>query len=131
MTKSKKFFSDIEQARLALESWRSTRKHRQRIPQSLWRTMANLAGVHGVSRISRAMNVGYHALRRRAASLEPAQSSGPGPAFLEVALPSNAPGSGCVIEMENRRGSRMTLRLGPGNSSEVLALAEAFWRVQS
>ena len=131
MTKSKQFFSDIEQARMALESWRSTRKHRQRIPESLWSTMAKLAGVYGVSRVSQALRVAYYALKGRVAGSEAAPPSGRRAAFLEVILPSNPSPSGCVIELENRRGSRMTLRLGPGNSSEVVALAEAFWRRQS
>lgn len=130
MTKSKQFLSDIEQACGALEAWRRTRQHRQPIPESLWSAMAKVAGVYGVSRVSQALRVGYYALKRRVAGSELQKPAGARAAFLEVSLPSAPDPSGCVIEWENRGGARMTLRLGPGNNSQVLALAEAFWRPQ-
>jgi hypothetical protein len=128
-TKSKQFLSKIEEVRRPLEAWRRTRKHRERIPEGLWTAMARLAKTYGISPVSHALRVEYYGLKRRAAEYKSAHSSAPRqPAFVELKALSSCPEAGCTIELENRVGAKMTLRLNPSCGVDALALAEAFWR---
>lgn len=128
-TKSKQFLSEMEQVRRPLEAWRRTRKHREGIPEGLWSAIARLAKTYGISPVGHALRVEYYGLKRRVAEYELARSSAPSrPAFVELkALPSCRE-AGCTIELENRAGAKMTLRLDQSNGVDALALAEAFWR---
>jgi hypothetical protein len=132
-TESRPFRSEVEPLRCQFEAWRQTRKRGERIPESLWQAAAQLAGAFGAGRVSRALGVGYYALKERAEQGREPSCSGPPPAaFIE--LPMSAPawmaGNPCLIELEDGRGAKMTLRLAPGSDSQVLALAQAFWRRQ-
>ena len=59
------FRSEVEPLRCQYEAWRQTRKQGEHIPESLWEAAARLAGAFGVGRVSRALGVGYYALRER------------------------------------------------------------------
>lgn len=114
--------------RSQLEAWRRTRKRGEHIPETLWQAMGELARAFGVSRVSGALGVGYHALKERARG--PAQSIACGnnsAVFLELPVPGAAPRSECVVELEDGRGAKMTLRLGSGSGTEVLSVVQAFW----
>jgi len=131
-TKSEPFLSKIEPVHRQLQAWRRARKHRERIPDSLWKAMTELAGVFGVSRVSQAMGVEYHGLKERVhGSKQPGRPSDNQPAFVELPVPVPTHQSECLVELEDRLGAKMTLRLGPGSGAEVLALVQAFWRRQS
>ena len=130
-TESTPFRSEVEPLRCQFEAWRQTRKHGERIPESLWEAAAKLAGTVGVGRLSRALGVGYYALKERAQHDRRASRSGhQAAAFIELPLPTPTPRSEYLVELEDGRGAKMTLRLAPGSGSEVLALAQAFWRRQ-
>jgi len=130
-TKSKSFLSKVRPVRHELEAWRRTRKHRDRIPDSLWKAMTELARVFGVSRVSQAMGVEYYGLKERVQGSEPVgRSSDNQAAFVELPMPAQTPQNEYLVELEDRLGAKMTLRLAPGSSAEVLALAQAFWRRQ-
>jgi hypothetical protein len=125
------FRSEVEPLRCQLEAWRQTRKQGEHIPESLWETAAKLAGAFGVGRVARALGVGYHALKERAqAGGQPNRSGGQATTFLELPLPTARLASDYLVELEDGRGAKMTLRLAPGSAREVLALAQAFWRRQ-
>lgn len=113
-----------------LEAWRRTRKHRDRIPDSLWKAMTELARVFGVSRVSQVMGVEYYGLKERVQGSEPVGRSSANQAFVELPMPAPTRQNECLVELEDRLGAKMTLRLAPGSSAEVLALAQAFWRRQ-
>ena len=128
------FQSDVEPLRCQFEAWRQTRKRGERIPESLWQAAAKLAGAFGAGRVSRVLGVGYYALQERAR--QGRQPSCPGnstAAFIELPMPAPAlmAGNQCLIELEDGRGAKMTLRLAPGSDRQVLALAQAFWRRES
>jgi hypothetical protein len=130
-TESTPFRSEVEALRCQFEAWRQTRKHGEHIPESLWEGAAKLAGAFGVGRVSRALGVGYYALKERAQeSWQPSRSSNQAAAFIELPLPTRVSRSDYLIELEDGRGAKMTLRLAPGSGSEVLALVQAFWRRQ-
>ena len=130
-TKSTPFQSEVEPLRCQLETWRQTRKPGEHIPESLWEAAAKLAGAFGVGRVSRALGVGYYALKERARDGgQPSGSGQQAAAFIELPLPTAIARSDYLVELEDGRGAKMTLRLAPGSTSEVLALAQAFWRRQ-
>ena len=130
-TESTPFRTEVEPLRCQFEAWRQTRKQGEHIPESLWEAAAQLAGAFGVGRVSRALGVGYHALKERAQdSLHRGRSCNQPAAFIELPRPSPIPRSDYLVELEDGRGAKMTLRLAPGSGREVLALAQAFWRRQ-
>ena len=130
-TESDQFLTEVEPVRCQLQAWRQTRKHRDRIPESLWQAMAQLARAFGVSRVCQALRIGYYALQGRVQGGKPSgRSSDHQAAFVELPMPALLGQSPCVVELEDRLGAKMTLRLAPGSGNEVLALVEAFWRRQ-
>ena len=127
-TKPNPIISDLEPVRRQLERWRRTRKHRDRIPEALWSAITQVARTHGVSRVARVLRVQYYALRDRAKAApvpRPKPASDP---FVEIPLTTPTSPVGCVVELEDRSGSKMTLRLAPPNGMDAVALVEAFWR---
>jgi hypothetical protein len=125
---SKEFLNRIEPVQRELEAWRRTRKHRERIPERLWNSMAQLAGSCGVSRVSQALRVEYPALKRRVHRASPAKAESPRPSFLEIKMAAPSALPGCVVELEKRSGEKMTLRLAQSTGGDLVALVETFWR---
>jgi hypothetical protein len=128
-TKSAAFVSEVEPVRSQLETWRRSRKRGEHIPETLWQAMGELARGYGVGRVSRALGVGYHALKERARGPEQsaADCGNNSAVFVELPTPGAAPRSDWVVELEDGRGAKMTLRLGSGSGTEVLSLVQAFW----
>ena len=58
-TDSDQFLTEVEPVRCQLQAWRQTRKHRDRIPESLWQAMAQLARAFGVSRVCQALRIEF------------------------------------------------------------------------
>jgi hypothetical protein len=96
------------------------------MPEALWRAAARLAEKHGLNRVAAPLRLDYYNLkwwvegRTRRAS-----ASVPKPTFVEV-RPAAAP-AGSILELEKPGGKKLTLRLSA--PLDVVALAEAFWRV--
>ncbi len=132
-TKTKQFFSEIDQVRRLLEAWRRTRKHRDRIPERLWVAMTQLARTYGVSPVSGALRVEYYPLKDRVAASQKTSSSVSlsQPAFIELKPLPAARLAVCQVEPEDRSGSKITLRLDAGSGVDALALVQAFWRRDS
>jgi hypothetical protein len=49
----------------AVAAWRQRRRHREAIPENLWRLVVPLAQSHGVSPVARALRLNYLALQQR------------------------------------------------------------------
>jgi hypothetical protein len=131
-SESTTFPSEVQSLRGQFQAWRETRKQGEHIPQSLWEAAAKLAGACGVSRVSRALGVGYYPLKERVPDGgQTSRSANEAAAFIELPPPTATMArSDYVVELEDGRGAKMTLHLAPGSGSEVLALAQAFWRRQ-
>ncbi len=126
--KTESNLSQMEPVRSQLEAWRRTRKKGEHIPEDLWQAMGELARSFGVGRVSGALGVGYHALKERARGLEQSVGAGNNSAvFVELPMPGAVPQSDCVVELEDGRGAKMTLRLGLGSGTQVLSIVQAFW----
>ena len=106
------------------EKWRKRGPARRRIPDRLWDLAGTLAETYGVNQTARALRLDYYDLKGRVeaagrggAAREPEMAA----TFVEV-LPRA--GGECVVEIEDRRGAKMTIRLaGP---VDAVALAKSF-----
>ena len=84
-----------------LERWRSKRKGRARIPESLWAAAGELAREHGVNPVSRVLGLEFNHLRQMAESdRRRAPKPRATPAFVELFAPQSAVASTCVPEAQ-------------------------------
>jgi len=125
-----------------IEAWRQTMPGTRPMPEELWKEASGFAQKLGISRVSRALKVGYSGLKRRmqssGVSRVPAQrracaASVSRPDFIELsgvaALPISheTPGaSDAVLEVVAPDGMRLTIRLKTATSANVTAWVSAF-----
>lgn len=124
------FAAAVARVQPALAGWRQQRKHREPIPEALWREIVPLARAHGLSPVTQALPLNYTSLKRHVLAspspTAPPQVAGTG--FVEVSVAPWAVSSQWVIQLEDRIGSKLTLRLAAGGSAEALARAQGLWR---
>ena len=92
--------------------------------------MAPVARTDGLSRVAQALGVNYTALQCHVVprGVGPAGPAGPAAAgFVEVPGPAWSPAPQWVLELEDRRGTKLTLRLAAGDRAAALALAQGLW----
>ena len=92
--------------------------------------MVRLARRYGLSRVAQVLGVNYTALKHHlvVTAAPHAPCSGAIAAeFVEVPMTA-CPNSQWVIELEDRQGSKLTLRLAQSDSAAALALAQGLWR---
>lgn len=113
-----------------VERWRNSREKRSPMPEPLWGEAVRLALIHGVSPVCRHVGLGYASLQQRVAASEdePAPAPVDDVGFVEVSalqlLGTSA--TQTVLELSDREGTRLTLRLAPGSEVDVLGLVESF-----
>jgi hypothetical protein len=95
--------------------------------------MVSLARRYGLSPVALSLRVNYTALKRHLVAIATPQRSRTdvvSPGFVE--LPMTAwppdPAGPWVMELEDRRGSKLTLRLAQGNPVAALTVAQGLWR---
>ena len=122
----------IDGLRLRIEAWRRSESRGRRMPEELWQDASAAAQRLGVCPVSRALGLGYRALKCR---VRPSQSSPSNvlshPRFIEVAGFASLNGVAtdeAVVEMVSTDGSRLTVRL-KDSSSALLSVIQA-WRGQ-
>lgn len=112
-----------------LAAWRQQRRHREPIPEPLWRQIVPLARVHGVSPIAQALGLNYTALKNRMGERAPSPGTSPAASgFIEASMAPWLAGPQYILEVEDRRGAKLTLRVARAGEAEVLALARGLWR---
>ena len=124
------FARALAQVQPALAAWRQRRKHREPIPAALWGAMATVARVHGLSRVAQALGVNYTALQRHVvarAARPTAAAELPPAGFVEVPVPAWSAAPQWVLELADRDGTQLTVRLTPGDPPTALALAQGLW----
>jgi len=117
--------------RARIDQWRRTRRtSTERMPESLWREATRLARLHGVSGVARALGINYRRLKNRAERTQATRAvpDASSRLFVELGLPTVAPG-GVVLELVARDGAKLTARLPGAAGLDLLALAQALWRL--
>lgn len=117
---------DLKTACKRFEAWRRTRVGRSRIPAELWDLAVSLAERHGNSRVSKTLRLSYRDLQRHVARTKPMVPP-PDSSFLELDLGRSFPLPESVIELQDPKGSKITIRLPGSNSLDVIALSNAFF----
>jgi hypothetical protein len=113
--------------------WRRTREKRSPMPPELWEEAVVLARSEGTYQIARTLTVDYQALARRVAEAGGGSDRGVGRtgAFVEVSGAQLLGGStlvGPVVELCNRDGVRLTIRLASDEKLDVAGLVHALCR---
>mgnify|MGYP001813340515 FL=1 len=106
-------------------AWRKDRQRGERIPASLWRAAAKLAGDYGLNQTATVLKLEYYSLKKqvdRYAVEFPAS-----PPFVQ--LPPVPLASECVIQLEDGSGASMRMHL-KGELPDVLALGRSFWNAE-
>lgn len=122
----------IEPLRQQVEAWRKSRAPGQRMPESLWEAATELAKEFGVSPVQRVLRVDYRGLEYRATGIDKSKSAkAPTPTkttFVELPTLAAPRRAEHTIELEDAAGRRMTVKVCGGSLTELLPLAQAFWR---
>jgi hypothetical protein len=84
--------------------------------------------------VAQVLGVNYAALKHHLLATAAPAAALPGALtaeFVEVPMSVSANGPPWVIELEDRGGLKLTLRLAQSDSASVLALAQGLWRHRS
>ncbi len=125
--------AQLKAAQRQFERWRGSHGGRRRIPESLWAVAVKAAGQFGINRTAEALRVDYYRLKKRVAPRAAGAGSHPSgrgamEAFLEL-TPAMAPNRGrCLVELEDRAGSKMRIELETLETPDLVALTGSFWR---
>ena len=106
---------ELEQLRDRFEHWRQQNVpgRRRRIPGAFWSEASVLARRHGVVKVARTLRLDYTKLKQKAGvqtNRVHKQASVP---FVELMMPGPMAVTESVVELTNRSGGRMTIRLQP------------------
>jgi len=128
------FTAAIARVQPALTAWRQRREHREPIPAHLWRAMVRLARRYGLSPVAQVLRVNYTGLKHHLVASSTPQApraDAIAAGFVEVPIRACRGGPQWVIELEDRDGSKLTLRLAQTDRAAALALAQGLWRQRS
>lgn len=98
--------------------WRSTRKHKCRIPDKLWKMAVDLVGDHSLCEVSRSLNLNYGELKRRLAIHSTETASVESSSFIELSSPLPSVRHECTI-----RSKDSSLEINYKGSDEKLFLS--------
>lgn len=121
---------ELEQARQQLEAWRSTRRPRCHMPDSLWKRAAELASQHGLYLTSRTLGVDYMRLKKRVQPASREQKTAEVPGFVELMAPAAADLAECVVELEGA-GRRMRIQIKGMRMAQLVGLSRMVWADKS
>jgi hypothetical protein len=122
----------IEPLRLQVQAWRQSRPPGQRMPEPLWEAATQLAKEYGVAPVQGILRIDYRGLENRATGASPKASTKTPTAakatFVELPALVAPRRVEHTIELEDGAGRKLTVKVSGGNLTEVLPLAQAFWR---
>ena len=111
--------------------WRTTRPHRGPMPEDLWLEAVRFARKHGIYAIAKALKLNYEALKGRVLEAPQggrARSAPPKPAFVQLDPIPSIPSPSSTVEVESRRGGKLTIRLSGPAALDAVAIVGAFLR---
>ena len=120
---------NLDEARTRFESWRQSRRGKQRIPEQLWSAAIELARRNGVNPIAAALHLDGGKLKRRMGAANSVSGKAMPPTFVELIAPIIDQHK-CTIELEGRKG-KLRIHGKGATSADVAALSRALWDVAS
>ena len=122
--------AQLRAAQRQFDQWRASHTGRRRIPESLWAVAVKAARRFGINRTAGVLRVDYYRLKRRLVAADgerDARVPSTTPTFVQLpAVPATAPHQ-CVVQLEDRNGSKMRIELPVTDTLDVVALARSFW----
>jgi len=138
----------LERLQQRFQQWRETRKPRTRIPDSLWKAAAKMAGKYGLCRTAQTLSIDYYSLKKRmeqhSAAARPTLDGAVAPlawsagraregrefgttnTFVELSSSLPASGCDCTLELEDADGTMMRLHLKTATPPDLAALCRSF-----
>jgi hypothetical protein len=116
----------IDHLRRRFEDWRKSGRPRTRIPKRLWESAVQAAGQYGLNRTAKTLHLDYYNLKKRLDASGAVR--GTTPAFIELGQATTGETPECVIELENRNGSKMRIHIKGVETPDLNALSSTFWR---
>jgi len=116
----------IDRLKKRFDKWRKSHKPRARIPDGLWKSAVQTARQCGLNRTAKALRLDYYTLKQRIEVSSGNQGSSP--TFIELSPAATGSTPECVIECENRSGSRMRIHIKGMNAPDLAGLSESFWK---
>ena len=116
----------IEQLREKLVKWRKIKKYnREPVPKDIWKDATELARKYSIYEVSKALSLNYVNLKARVVGPSKKKAKNKITPFIELGqLPSTTE---IVLEMENRKGSRLKISL-KGTDFDPMDLAKTFYQ---
>ena len=107
--------------------WRRTRKNPRPIPEQLWAAAVGLTARHPISQIAKELVVDYSILKRRVQlKKKDAAASTNQPDVIELNLGPPAAVSECIVEMQDRLGSKLRMQFRGQPDVDLLQLEKLF-----
>jgi len=119
----------LEEVRDQFESWRKSRERRTAIPETLWEAAVILSKEYSVFQISKALRLNFTSLKNRVQASNSCFSAktDSDPAFVELDFGRSIFSAECLVEMEDKSGSKMKMHLKGVTGVDLLELGKAFW----
>ncbi len=121
----------LEEVKRQFDSWRRGHDWRGRIPNNLWRMAARTAVVHGVDRTASELRLNPDRLKQWMRMLDPVESIGEVPRFVELSPLTVAPTAECSLELEDGSGKKLRIILKGQATAQAVALGRTLWKDES
>jgi hypothetical protein len=108
------------------ETWRKTREKRTRIPKELWGAAIALLPDHTPYEISKTLSINFSRLEKQILSARVEQPKIKPPSFIELDIGKNNSNAECILEVENKAGSKMKLYFKNNPSLDLMEFSKAF-----
>ena len=125
-TVSKPIKETLADVQKRFETWRKTRKKRTPIPKELWEAAIALLPDHTPYEISKALSINFSRLEKQILSARREQPIIKHPSFIELDIGRNNSTGECIVEVENRAGSKMKLYFKNKPSLDLMEFGKAF-----
>ena len=117
----------LEQLREKLDSWRKIKRyHREPVPKDIWKDATELARKYSIYKVSRALSLNYVNLKNPVTGPSKKQPENKKTSFIELGQPPSMPE--IVLEMENKKGSRLKICLKGRTDFDPMDLARIFYQ---
>jgi hypothetical protein len=116
----------LEKLQRRLEVWRNSHKPRSPLPAQIWNAAARLAAHHGLNKTAKALHLDYCDLKRRVDAIAGRNESVP--SFVELLPAASSSFPECLIELEDRSGTKMRIHLKGMPLPDLAPLGSMFWR---
>lgn len=123
----------LEQVREQFKLWRQSREKRSPIPDALWQAAINLCQAYSISKISSTLRLNHAVLKQRVHAYvknhpDPCITA---PSFIALDVNPSKSASECIVEMEDKGGTRMKMYFKGELGFDLLELGKSFWDKRS